>query len=294
MRKSEKMEESITVKVWRVIYPLLIYLFVSVAIQMAFVMVLSFMYTANLDVYTAEKVEDIANKVEQQVYANSSYLSIASAAVCIPVLTFFFRTDMKKKNEKYTKFNPLFYLVIIVMGIAGCFGFSNLVDIMKISEVFKTYTEEVEGLLYGTGFIQGLIANAILAPILEELLFRGLVYNRAQSLMKSFAGSAIVTSLIFAFMHGNMVQGVYAFMVGMILCFVYDKTHTILAPVIFHMSANMFACFATEYRFLDKMYSSDSAFIISTVVLLAVLVICGKFLDKKLNVKKMEEGMENV
>ena len=41
--------------------------------------------------------------------------------------------------------------------------------------------------------------------------------------------------------HFNLVQGIYAFVLGILLCYVYEKYETILAPVLLHISANLTA-----------------------------------------------------
>lgn len=53
--------------------------------------------------------------------------------------------------------------------------------------------------------------------------------------------AALLSSLAFAIYHGNLYQGAYAFCVGLCLAWIYERTHVFLAPVILHISANLFS-----------------------------------------------------
>lgn len=75
------------------------------------------------------------------------------------------------------------------------------------------------------------------APVAEELLFRAVLYKLIR-LKYSFAAASIVTSLIFASIHGIPHAILPLFIVSMGLCYIYEKTQTILAPVIFHSLFN--------------------------------------------------------
>ena len=53
--------------------------------------------------------------------------------------------------------------------------------------------------------------------------------------------AAILSSIIFGAFHGNMVQAVYAFLIGLVCVFVYEKYKSIVASIFLHISANMFS-----------------------------------------------------
>ena len=54
-----------------------------------------------------------------------------------------------------------------------------------------------------------------------------------------FAASAVISSLIFAIYHMNMVQGIYAFIMGMLICTLYHRDHRIAVPIAMHTGANL-------------------------------------------------------
>lgn len=81
------------------------------------------------------------------------------------------------------------------------------------------------------------ITICILAPIWEELFFRGIVMRRLLTKWHAPA-SLIVSSLIFGLFHINPVQIVYASILGLLLGYAYLRTENIIVPMILHAIAN--------------------------------------------------------
>jgi membrane protease YdiL (CAAX protease family) len=77
----------------------------------------------------------------------------------------------------------------------------------------------------------------ILAPICEELIFRGFLFHRLSEKYSTATG-VILSSLIFALLH---VSPVGAFMFGIIMCWIYMKTQSLWVPVGIHFLNNAIA-----------------------------------------------------
>ncbi len=87
--------------------------------------------------------------------------------------------------------------------------------------------------------ILGLMAFAavIVAPICEEIVFRGYLYPAS----KKFAGpwvAAIFTALFFASAHGSLVALLPLFIFGLVLAYAYEKTGSLWAPIAIHLCFN--------------------------------------------------------
>src|SRR5690606_26392631 len=81
------------------------------------------------------------------------------------------------------------------------------------------------------------VAAVLVAPVSEELVFRGYLYPAA----KRFAGkwmAAICTGLVFAAAHGSLVALLPLFIFGVVLAVLYEKTGSIWAPVAVHFCFN--------------------------------------------------------
>lgn len=86
-----------------------------------------------------------------------------------------------------------------------------------------------------------LITMLVLAPAGEEALMRGLVYPVLRRNWSSPIGAALVTTGIFALLHGNIVQIVLTIPLGVLLALVYERTRTLWPAISLHMVFNLLA-----------------------------------------------------
>ena len=116
---------------------------------------------------------------------------------------------------------------------------------MALSEVSWFNLEETQDLgfvgLFGVGErLVGFVALVVLVPILEEVLFRGWMFGVLRRKM-GFWGTAVLVSLAFGVMHGQMNVGVNVFIMSMVMCFLRERTGTIYSAIILHMLKNLLA-----------------------------------------------------
>lgn len=81
-------------------------------------------------------------------------------------------------------------------------------------------------------------AAIILAPISEELLFRGCVYRFLKGKLKHIQANAI-TAFLFALLHMHTAAFLPLFLLGMLLCRCYEKTGNIYVCIILHALFNL-------------------------------------------------------
>ncbi len=77
----------------------------------------------------------------------------------------------------------------------------------------------------------------IIAPIVEEILFRGVILHRF-TIKWGVKWAILVSSIIFAFLHTDIIG---AFIFGVVMCILYIKTASILVPVVAHIINNLLA-----------------------------------------------------
>ncbi|MCQ2609769.1 MAG: CPBP family intramembrane metalloprotease [Lachnospiraceae bacterium] len=116
-----------------------------------------------------------------------------------------------------------------------------MVDITKLSEIFPKGMEVTETLL-SSNVIVALMVAVILAPMAEEIVFRGYIYKSISGYGSKVVAS-IVSALAFSLMHGNVVQGIYAFLATLLFIYIYDGFDSIYASVFAHIVANASSIF---------------------------------------------------
>lgn len=107
----------------------------------------------------------------------------------------------------------------------------------------------------------------IIAPIYEELVFRYISLRIAKDNYKKLT-AIIIISILFAIMHTDIFSIIYAFILGIILSYIYLKYKNIIYPIILHISANLMSIFITEFNLL--------ALIISVIILLTTTIYIKK------------------
>lgn len=192
----------------------------------------------------------------------------AAAIVTIIVMLFYLRKDKAVEKScgmiQNRKAPMIKYWMVFTMSALMSLALNNLILIADLNRYSEAYAQ-VEEALYSPGLLVQIVCLCILVPISEELVFRGIVYRRIR--WESRASVAILYSaMIFAVVHGNLVQGIYGFLMGLLLGYLYEKFGSVLAPVIAHMTANLITVLASEYGFFEWEISDIRLIGVITVV----------------------------
>lgn len=81
-----------------------------------------------------------------------------------------------------------------------------------------------------------ILVMVLLAPVLEELLFRKMLIDRTIKYGEGI--SVLISALFFGLFHGNLNQFAYAFVIGGVFAFVYVKTGNVKYTIYMHMLVN--------------------------------------------------------
>lgn len=86
----------------------------------------------------------------------------------------------------------------------------------------------------------------VAAPVLEEILFRGIILD---GYLKNYnpINSILISALLFGLIHGNLAQGIGAFALGALFGWIYWKTKSISACIILHAINNLLAYVSVIY-----------------------------------------------
>ena len=115
------------------------------------------------------------------------------------------------------------------------------------------------------------IGSIIFAPIVEELVFRGVLFNRLK-IRTGIIPAMLISSFLFAIGHdfGGMVS---AFLFGVCMCILYLKTDNILIPMAVHFINNAVATLIDLTPFVSIITSFPWLFLLGIIVLIATILI---------------------
>lgn len=83
----------------------------------------------------------------------------------------------------------------------------------------------------------GVLVVGILAPIVEEIIFRKLLIDNMSKY--GIVASVTISAFLFGLFHGNLAQFFYAWALGIVFGFVYVYTGKIIYTILLHMSVNL-------------------------------------------------------
>jgi uncharacterized protein len=143
----------------------------------------------------------------------------------------------------------------MVVEIEKFFGFSGSMPEMPLTnDIWVT-------VLYG-------ITIAIIPPIVEELLFRGMVLQSLRKYGDSFA--IVVSAMLFGLYHGNFVQMVFAFIAGLIMALVVVRTGSLWTSILIHFINNSIS-FAIEMTL--RYAGENTANLVNSIIVGALIAL---------------------
>uniref|UniRef100_UPI004056AF57 CPBP family intramembrane glutamic endopeptidase n=1 Tax=Acetatifactor sp. TaxID=1872090 RepID=UPI004056AF57 len=90
---------------------------------------------------------------------------------------------------------------------------------------------------FGVVTIVAVLAQVVAAPVVEEVIFRGLMLSRLRKGMPTIV-AVLITSVIFGLIHGQILWMAYTFVLGLIFAAVAIKTNSILSTILLHAVFN--------------------------------------------------------
>lgn len=190
----------------------------------------------------------ISDAEEQAAYvaeamSNGNVLLVITAIATLAVLIV--GAVWYRAYRTATEFKLKEVVNIKLLAALGCLGVSlQLLISMCLNAVYpilpQTLTEqysELIGSLMGGNIWLSLLATVILAPLAEELLFRGITMKMAQNIMP-FLAANVLQAVLFGVYHLNWIQGAYAFVLGLILGFTARYFNSLWAAILLHAAVN--------------------------------------------------------
>ncbi len=191
-------------------------------------------YPSETEQQIIERVNQLDLSVPLNAYIESHmiYVILVNLVFILPILIHQYRKYMiKKKNIKVSfpillffapiVFCLLFHIPLIWLGVRYEVTFTSYFWILVLSE-------------------------GVIGPIIEEYLFRGIVYYKLKELYPK-KNAMLFCTILFAIFHGNWIQIVFALLLGTILILLYDQYQNIKIPILFHSVVNLTSLLLIPY-----------------------------------------------
>ncbi len=126
-------------------------------------------------------------------------------------------------------------------------GFAVLYSVDLLSLPFNIPDLLGEQMNQLCNYFTGFLAIAIIGPISEEILLRRIILNDIKEATGKVWGGILISAAIFAIIHFNPIQVVFAFPAGILLGWLYCKTKSLAVPICVHILNNSIAFLTMKY-----------------------------------------------
>lgn len=137
--------------------------------------------------------------------------------------------------------------------------------------IMNEYAALVETVGIGQANVVSMLATVILAPIVEEIMFRGLTMRLAGKAGAGFLVANLIQAVAFGIYHFNLVQGIYATVLGLVFGYVAYKYDSIYPSILLHLAYNLAA------TLLGALAGVLPDTIVTQVVLMVIMLVTALF-----------------
>lgn len=200
-------------------------------------------YTRGMTIDEVVQVTGSIEKMGEMTTMIMPYMIIAMNIVIVGILWIITNCRKQKFREKLQFKSTHYQFILLSIGAAVaiyCFNI-GLAEILGKMAFFKNSYAALEqtcvGLAQGS-FVLTLLCTVVIAPIAEEIICRGYMY---QTLSKRFSvkWAILLQAVIFGMVHINMIQVIYATVIGIVLGYFVYKSGSIWPAIIIHMVNNL-------------------------------------------------------
>ncbi len=235
------LRESIGRKLWRIVYPILTHFGIANGISIVATIALTFVGMIILGICDSNELTAMATQQALLIVGLGDLVSI-------PILRIFLKQDEARRQSGHyvlhktpeKRVTPQIVLGTVLMSMGLCQVLNDLITLSGLEQLFPYYSQVETKIYQGQNIIVMMIVVAVLAPIAEELVFRGLVMIRIRDYLGPVAG-ILLSALCFGIYHSNAVQFVYTGLLGIFLGLAMEKSQNVWVPTVGHIVANFWS-----------------------------------------------------
>lgn len=219
----------------------LVYFGFQMIVSVAFSIGYSILWSAKIAA-TGEMpdMEQMTQKITEGIMSQA--MTMTFIAGILALITYWIIFLIRKKSffqEVTLRSIPVVGMIaVVLMGISFNIIISVVIATIPFPESWSQSYAQNSSVLSDGNVVVAWLATVLMAPVLEEVVFRGLIYKRLKTGMPVVV-AAIISSVVFGLMHGTIIWGMYAFVLGVVLIIVYERFHSLLANILLHMGFNL-------------------------------------------------------
>lgn len=174
---------------------------------------------------------------------SSTLILAISALLTIPFVLYPYSfTSRPSGGGNGTKWEgALWVILFVILALTLNVLLLKIPALSNSADYVQSYQE-----ITGGGLWQTMVASVIVVPILEELVFRGVVFCQMRDAFGVIIGVAL-SAVCFGACHHNLAQFVYAAIMGVVLALMYNRMKKLYFPILAHALANFAVLLVTNF-----------------------------------------------
>lgn len=130
-------------------------------------------------------------------------------------------------------------MAVLALGAYALVGVLLLLWQLIMPELLESYGQRMDEVVFVNLDLITVLVMGLLGPVTEELTFRGIAMGYLDEAGMSFWKKNVTQALLFGLAHMNLVQGVYSFLIGLLMGYFVHRYRSLWAGVILHICVNL-------------------------------------------------------
>ncbi len=190
-------------------------------------------------------------------------------------------------SEFFQKIDSRLFFYSLVFGFFGLY----LIDLLMSSVEIPNYLEDTFRNMAQSSW--GFIGICLIGPIMEEMMLRRVIMKEMAILTKSDWGGILISASLFALIHINPIQVVFALPAGIVMGWLYYRTGRIIVPIAVHVLNNTVAFIQIKFQDtwdMEESLNSNDLLKYTLVILCLILTVLS--LIQVIKLVKQQPGVE--
>ncbi len=278
---------------------ILLYLTIYFLLQTIYIFSVSIFTGIKLAIQNPEFATDpsfIAEEIQTMLAGQIPVSLIVSSIIAFGI--YYLICKGRKQNIfehcQFAKISMKNALMLVPTGVSLVFINSFLLNILNktglLENAFDKHTALMEQLLGGNTLVV-FLSVAVAAPLIEEVIFRGLIFKELRKNM-SIKWAILIQAILFGLYHMQLVQGIYSFLMGILFGLVCVWLKSIWPAVILHLFNNLTSVILSKMNNLDVLEALEIPIIIVSIVIVSwvcVTIYKNRIIEDEDNVNDIGE-----
>ncbi len=195
------------------------------------------------------------------------------------------RSEWQGEQMSFRSLTQIFVMMYVVSSVLNLLGQA----VSRAAPAGGTEALDLISEVVTSGLPIGILMTVLIAPVVEELVFRKLMLDRIRNCGEKTA--IVFSALCFGLFHGNLTQFLYAFSVGLFLGYVYCKTGKVLYTMIMHALLNLIS--SSIMLLLPALEGGNAKLLLAATALFVLILAVSGVIQLIRHLKRRDLHLDN-